>query len=356
MSLPTYMNDLYMLGLNPNYPPEDPDHPQVKAFLEQRSGGAGAVRIKRGEEIFEGVDYPRDWPGFIGQEEAIERLMVAIASARARGVRLDHTLLESGLHGIGKTTLATLATYKLGAGFVQTSGPVDLTKAKRTLLAMRDRDVWFMDEVHTMVAGGKAKAEWLLPFMTEGRLYTESGAIECPDVTIIAATTDGGMLPQTIRSRFMIKPTLVPYTEAEATRIAANLALRMGVDAQDVAPVIARAASGNPRDMRSILTAIRDLQFAFPDRELEVDKALKWAGFTRDGLTQLALEMMLILSQQANYTASIDSISAMLNEPGPLRHHEQLLMQRGFITITGRGRQLTAGGFARVQALAAGER
>jgi Holliday junction resolvasome RuvABC ATP-dependent DNA helicase subunit len=189
--------------------------------------------------------------------------------------------------------------------------------------------------------------------MTEGRLYTENGAIECPDVTIVAATTDAGVLPNTFLSRFMIKPRLVPYTAAEATQIVTNLALRMNVETpDDVAPVIAQASSGNPRDMRSILTAVRDLQFGFPDCELDIDKALQWAGFTRDGLSQLALEMLLVLSQQTNRTASIDTLQAILNEPGPLRHEEQTLLQRGYVTISGRGRQLTDSGLTRVQALA----
>lgn len=349
MPLPTYANDLYMLSLNPDYKPKDPDHPLVRQYLENRGSN---VRVARGEAIFDGVDYPREWTGFIGQPEAKERLIVAVASAKARSTRLDHTLLSAS-HGVGKSTLATLIASKMDVGFVQTSGPIPLDKARKILAAMKDRDIWFMDEIHTMVAGGKAKAEWLLPFMVESKLYTESGAVDVPDVTIIGATTDAGMLPQTIIGRFMIKPTLTSYTDTEAAQIAANLALRMSVTltGAELAP-IARAASGNPRDMRSILTAVRDLQYAFPDAPVDLEMAFRWAGFSADGLTKVAQEMLLVLSQQANYTCSIDSLGAMLNEAGPLRHHEQMLLQRGFITITGRGRQLTDSGLARVRQLA----
>lgn len=349
MPLPTHVNDLYMLSINPNYKPEDPDHPEVKAFFERRSGG-DAVPIKRGEDIFEGLDYPREWTGFVGQSEAKEQMIVHVASAKARGARLDHTLLASGQPGIGKTTLATLLAYKADVGLVR-SGPLDLAAARKTILAMKDRDVLFIDEIHAM-----AKQEWLLPFMLEGKLYTDSGEVDCPDITIVGATTDAGKLPATIIGRFSLKPQLTSYTASEAAQIVDNLALRMNVTlAGDEAQRIARASSSNPRDMRSILERARDLQFAFPDAPLDLETAFRWAGFSADGLTKLAQEMLLILSQQQNYTCSIDTLGAMLNEPGPLRHPEQSLMQRGYVTITGRGRQLTPAGLHRVREMAHGE-
>ena len=39
---------------------------------------------------------------FVGQQQAIEHLKDAVRSANARGVRLDHVMLASGLPGIGK--------------------------------------------------------------------------------------------------------------------------------------------------------------------------------------------------------------------------------------------------------------
>ena len=326
-----------------------------QSILDAFMGSApttGRIQPKRDEEIFAGTDYPRAWAGFIGQEQAKEQLMAQVASARARNARLEHTLLASGSHGIGKTTLATLLAYKAGAGLIQTSGPLDIDKARQLILSMEDKDALFIDEIHTMVAGGKARAEWLLPLMTEGRLYTDQGAIECPNITIIGATTDVGRLPETIISRFMVRPRLVPYTDAEAAQIVRNLALRMTIDIDaELEEPIARAASGNPRDMRSILTAIRDLRLAFPGEPVDLDKAFRWAGFSRDGLTQLSREILLVLRMQKNHTASIESLQALLGEPGPLRHHEQALLQRGLLTITGRGRQLTDAGLRRAYEL-----
>jgi holliday junction DNA helicase RuvB len=295
---------------------------------------------KRGEEIFEGTDYPREWDLFVGQEQAKEQLQAAVHSAVARGRRLDHILLASGLHGIGKTTLAMLAAAKAGVGIVQVSGAMSVDEARRVLSGMQDGDVLFWDEIHLAVAGNRNRADWMLPLLTDGVLMTARGAEQMPDITVLGATTDLGKLPQTLISRFMVRPKLVAYTAEEGEDLVFNLGQRMNVwvEPKD-RKAVAAAASNNPRDMRMILTAVRDLSYA--GTPVDMDKAFEWAGFTRDGLSTVAVDMLLVLLGSPEFTASIDSIHAQLGEPGPLRHHEQALLQRAFITITGRGRQLT---------------
>lgn len=316
-------------------------------YSEEFVAGPAAQEPKRGEDIFEGTDYPREWSGFVGQGDAKEQLQIQIASAKARNARLEHTLLDSGTHGIGKSTLATLLAAKAGVGILQTTGPLDVEDARRLMKNMQDRDILFIDEAHTL-----KKGDWLLPFMTEGRLYTSSGAIDMPDVTIVAATTDVGRLPQTIISRFMVRPTLVPYTPDEGAKIATNLAARLGISLPrgKAAERIAVAADFNPRAMRQILTGVRDLQFARPETHPNLEKAFDWAGVSGDGLTTLAREFLIILLTAKDNTASIESVKAQLGEPGPLKHEEQTLLKRNLITITGRGRQLTDMG--RTRALA----
>lgn len=307
-------------------------------------------QVKRGEEIFEGTDYPRDWAGFIGQEKAKKQLQVTAASAKARGTRMEHTLLASGLHGIGKSTLATLLAARAQVGLVRTTGPLTQDDARRLMAEMEDRDVLFIDEVHLMTVGNKNRADWVLPFMTEGVLYTNRGSERMPDITIVAATTDVGKLPQTMISRFMIQPELVPYTDEEGARITLNLADRMGVTVDDpTAQAIGRAADNNPRAMRQILTQVRDLGYAYPETYPNLDTAMEWAGVSADGLTKISREILLLLKGATAYTASLDSIKATLGEPGPIQHHEQQLLRRGLIEVTGRGRKLTDAGVSRAR-------
>lgn len=324
---------------------------QVEAFIRdgENMTVTSSPEPKRGEAIFEGTDYPRDWSGFIGQDRAKEQLQIQIGSANARGVRLEHTLLDSGTHGIGKSTLATLLAAKAGVGILQTSGPLDVEDARRLMRGMLDRDILFIDEVHSLVTGGRTKADWLLPFMTEGRLYTSAGGVDMPKITIVAATTDVGKLPLTIISRFMVRPTLVAYTPDEGARIATNLADRIGVTLPpgETSHLIAVAADYNPRAMRQILTAVRDLQYAYPETHPNLEKAFEWAGVSEDGLSVLAREFLIVLLTAKDNTASIESIKAQLGEPGPLKHEEQTLLKRSLVTITGRGRLLTDQGRAR---------
>src|SRR5262249_22065450 len=154
---------------------------------------------------------------------------------------------------------------------------------------------------------------------------------------LVGATTDVGKLPATLIGRFMCQPTIGRYTPDEAAAICRQLSARMGVPVPDGAlPHIARAADSNPRTMRQILTAGRDLGFAYPDSHPNLEKAFTWSGVSADGLSQTARDMLLILYGARDYTSSIDSLRAQLGEPGPLHHHEQALLQRALLTVTGR--------------------
>lgn len=308
------------------------------------------IEPKRGEEIFEGTNYPHEWAGFIGQEKAKEQLQIQVASAAGRRARCEHTLLASGIAGVGKTTLATLMAYSAGVGLMRTTGPLTAEDARSMMRTMQPRDILFIDEAHRLVEGNRNRADWMLPFMLEGRLYTERGAEPMPDITIVAATTDVGKLPETLIGRFMVQPTITHYSATEAELIAFSLAGRMRVAIpDDAAAPIAQAADHNPRAMEKILTGVRDLAYAYPDTHPNLAKAFEWAGVSYDGLSTTARDMLLVLFMSPEFTASIDSIKAQLGEPGPIKYHEQALLQRGMLTITGRGRKLTDAGLARAQ-------
>lgn len=323
---------------------------EVLDMIEEDWGDGDGVTVKRGDAIFEGTDYPRTWDGFVGQERAKEELQVAAASARARGVAMDHILLASGIAGVGKTTLATLVAAEAGVGLVRTTGPLSVEDFQRLLMPMQDRDVLFVDEAHRLTAGNRTRADWLLPWMLERKLYTRRGAVDTPAVTLVAATTDAGTLPVTLLSRFMTTPEIVPYTSSEGAMIAKSLSYRMGVAVDETTWTdIAEAADCNPRVMRQILSKIRDLFFVYPDTHPNLDKALQWAGMSRDGLSRTARDILLLLLVAKDHTLAEASLKAKLGEPGPIKHDEDVLQQRMLMDVGSKGRVLTDAGVERAR-------
>lgn len=304
---------------------------------------------KRGEAILEGTDYPSDWDAFIGQEDAKEQLITQIASAKARGTRVEHTLIASGVPGVGKSTLATLLAYHAGVGLERVSGQVSVADFLTLARTMRDGDILFIDEIHTLVGAGRNKADWLLPFMTEGVVYTEQGVEHVPDIAIVGATTDAGLLPDALLSRFMVQPPIRAYTPTEGGQIALMMAGRLGVSIDDVTAMrVALAAGNNPRTTRRLLTTIRDLGHAYPDTFPNLERALTWNGLTQDGLTNTSVRILKILEQSPNQTCGAPGLQSQLGESSPIRQHEQVLLQRGLMMLTPRGRTLTEAGRERL--------
>ncbi len=333
-------------------------HPLLEARLAAAAINAGTSgpQPRRGAEIFDDAD-PRTWEEFVGQARARQHLCAAIRSAQARDRRLDHVLIAS-ISGAGKTSLARLIASELGVGLVELSGVIGVDEARAALQSMKDGDVLFIDEIHMMVAGGKAKAEWLLPFLQTGKLLTSRGAEPMPDVTVIGATTDVQKLPHTITDRFIIQPMLVPYRDTEAVQILAGMAQRMGFGSDGLPPVpdddlaaLARAANNSPRGMRNLLATYRDTLFQ-ADGGYDLDLALSWRGVTRDGLDQVAQDYLMVLVA-CEGQASLATIQGQMGESGPLHYTESLLGARGYMTIEGRGRKLTSEGVQRAAELIA---
>ncbi len=181
---------------------------------------------------------------------------------------------------------------------------------------LKDGDVLFIDEIHTLVAGGKAKAEWLLHYMQDGVLMGPIGPEKQPKVTIIGATTDGGKLPEPIVDRFVHKPSLQPYTDAEAQRIALGMAARLFDDlplptGSDLA-VVAAAANNNPRKMRGVLITMRDL--AVCDGKVDIREALSFMNITPDGLDAVAQRYLVVLADEFAGVAGERSLADRLQE------------------------------------------
>jgi Holliday junction DNA helicase RuvB len=308
-------------------------------------------------------DYPMHWDEFIGQEKAKRKLRTAAGSARMRNAQMEHTLLLSGTPGIGKTSLAILTARELGHRIRVLSGAIKAADARVALADLEDGDVLFIDEIHQVFAGSKVNGEWLLHLLQDGVIMGPRGAEEQPKITVLAATTHGGVLPETVLERFSLT-NLEAYTDEEANQIARALSLRVMGEHNDPLPrpsdrncaEIARASSNSPRVMRKLWVTCRDVAMTshggnWDGTDYDMTEVLDWHGLSPDGLTKGCRDYMRVLMQDFSGGAGLKALQDRLQEPGGLGHTERLLQQKGYLALTGRGRVLTQPGLRRTKQL-----
>lgn len=226
------------------------------------------------------------------------------------------------------------------------------------MTSMNDADVILYDEIHQAAAGGRAKAEWLLHFLQDGVLLGPMGPVAVPAITIIGATTEVGKLAPTIVSRFLVPP-LTAYGLADATLIAQQMtpavftSCGLPLPGQDLCLAVAHAGNRNPRAIRSILNTVRDLALVegFPETGYDIAATLKMLEITPDGLTLTMTRYLTLLHDSFEGAAGATVMASVMQEPGGLTEVERVLQQKGLITLTPRGRQLSDVGVRRAQSI-----
>lgn len=306
------------------------------------------------------TQYPGRFEDFAGAEQAKRQLRLAIASAKARKAPLDHVLLTAPA-GQGKTALAILVANEMtrarrGASWNLVQPPMTWQQFVMHLDEMQDGDVLIIDEIHRVVEGGRKNAEFLLGYLNEGVIYTGRGAEVMPKVTIIAATTDPDKLPPAVTSRFPIQPVLPPYSPEEAAQIAKVMSRSvlsgLPQPTLDNLRTIASAANFNPRAMRRLLITLRDLVVVgdlVHDKGYDMAPVLAMADVTDDGLDSTARTYLELLLDEFAGRAGSRALSGRMGVP--LDDTERVLLERGLITRTTNGRELSVAGVRRVKQL-----
>jgi holliday junction DNA helicase RuvB len=335
------------------------DNPDVTLSLSKGEPAADGPRIVGSDASLEDEVYgatlrPRTFADYVGQEQIVDNLRIAIDAAARRGEALEHVLF-SGPPGLGKTTLANLIARATGRTMHVTSGPA-LDKPKDLvghLTRLEPGDVLFIDEIHRL---GTVVEEYLYPAMEDFQIdfvvdrgaYAKTLKLPLKHFTLVGATTRAGMLSAPLRDRFGIVHHLEYYEPAELQRIVERSArvLEIAMDPEGARTIAARSR-GTPRIVNRLLRRVRDFAEVRAGGVITAevaDEALRREGVDALGLDRLDRAYLeTIAKQYGGGPVGISAIAATLTEDVETLEDvvEPYLLKSGFVQRTASGRKTT---------------
>jgi Holliday junction DNA helicase RuvB len=301
------------------------------------------------------------WDDYVGQEPLKRQLLVHINAAQALDEALPHILLASGRPGVGKTTMARLIAKTLDVDITEMVPPFNIWTLSQAAQELFHNDILFIDEIHILANHGKRGAEILLKVLEDKVLYLPDGqVIPLSDITIIGATTDKDMLPETILDRFKIKPYFQAYSIEELAMIAIDFAYRhhclQYVDTP-MAFAFARACRGTPRILEEMVLACQALTLSRGGTIPSAEQVLEFLETEPDGLTRTHVHYLTAMYQyfkrddgkgRIEYIAGEATMQQILRETKQgIGRVERHLVEQGLLDRTPRGRRLTDRGILR---------
>ena len=183
---------------------------------------------------------PKTINEYVGQQQVVESLQIAIGAAKVRAEPLDHVLFH-GPPGLGKTTLAHIIAKEMGSEIVHSSGPalekpLDIVGI---LSNLNDGEVLFIDEIHRLPHTVEeylysAMEDFQVDFVYGKGAFARTLPFQLKRFTLVGATTRAGLLTPPLRDRFGMIYHLDFYSTEELAKVVTRSADILGVtiDAQ----------------------------------------------------------------------------------------------------------------------------
>ena len=285
---------------------------------------------------------PERLSDYVGQEEIVETLKIAIQAATQRSEPMDHVLFH-GPPGLGKTTLAHIIANEMQGNLTVTSGPAlekggDLVGI---LTHLEMGDILFIDEIHRTP---KAVEEFMYPamedfaidFIFDKGVHARSHRYRLNRFTLVGATTRVGLR------------SLDFYNFDDLVKIAMRSAKLLNVQIDSAgARELAKRSRGTPRIVNRLLKRVRDFSQVRADgviTQATVEGALELEGVDKKGLTDLDRRYLkTIIEFYTGGPVGIEAIAATLQEESDTLVDivEPYLLKIGFVLRTSSGRKAT---------------